>query len=198
MAFSIEASLDNIRSLADTYGLPTRRKDESLYRVLGACLTLCEEVQENSAEQELKAAVRKSVDFKNPDLIGKGRSASNNGKGRRYTNSDTDVYILTARFALEGIDNRSSTYRYAKALRCAAQRMISGEELPEWLKKHGGVRSLSPEGVQVEKWKELLFRAYMLMIQQEGAAVQLCAKDIGDFLSKYDLEGLANLRQKSE
>jgi hypothetical protein len=61
-------------------------------------------------------------------------------------------------------------------LRSAAQRQISGEELPTWLKENGGVRKLDPCGKNVYKERRLLLRAYL---ELDGHDLQ---EEIGAFL----------------
>jgi hypothetical protein len=129
----LDARLDAIRKRASDGGMPVRRKDRQLYGVLADCLTLCEDVEREGLLPELRRAVRVSVDI---------RGQGNAGKGRRYVETGSDVFILVSRFALEGHDNRNSFYRYASTLREAAKRQIRGADLEEWLSSNGGVKAL--------------------------------------------------------
>lgn len=125
--------LNAARDRALKGGLPTRRRDGALYALLSGCLFICEKVQREGLEAELRRAVQVSVDER-----GKG----NAGKGRRYAEKDSDAYILVCRHVLEGVDTRNSVYRYAVALREAAARQVSSPDLSKWLKDNGGVSAL--------------------------------------------------------
>jgi hypothetical protein len=137
--------LEQARNHAYNGGLPVRRKDGKLYAILAECLSICEEVIRDQKEDELRAAVKVSVDCRNPEVWGKGRAAGNAGKGKRYAESTSDAYILVARYVLEGVDNRNSVYRYASTLRAAGERQIASSDLVEWLENNGGVVALYRE-----------------------------------------------------
>ena len=114
-------------------GLPMRRKDGTLYSLLAGCLFICEKVQREGRETELREAVRVSVDI---------RGQGNAGKGRRYAERTADAYILVCRHVLDGVDNRNSTYRYAQALRNAHKLQITSDDLASFFAKKGGVAAL--------------------------------------------------------
>jgi len=139
---TLRARLQAARDQALAIGLPARRKDADLYRLLAACLAFCEEVERDNLHEELRDAVRVSVDERNPEIWGQGRGAGNQGRGRRYVETGSDCYILVSRFVLEQVDTRNSVYRYAKALRVAGKRQMRAADLVEWLTKNGGVRAL--------------------------------------------------------
>jgi hypothetical protein len=141
---NLRDKLEQARQSAIEIGVPARRKDADLYRLLSACLSLCEEVKRDRLEDELREAVRVSVDERNPEIWGTGRSASNNGRGRRYVEVQSDAYILVTRYVLEQHDTRNSIYRYAAALREAGRRQIASADLPSWLVDHGGIVALKP------------------------------------------------------
>ena len=136
----ILARLDAARATAEAGSIPLRRTDAALYATLAECLGICEDVIRDGLEKDLRGAVRVSVDFRNPEL--KGRSNSNNGRGRRYAETGSDAFILVCRYVLAGRDNRNSYYRYATTLREAAKRQIGSGSLVAWLTENGGVRAL--------------------------------------------------------
>ena len=129
----LKARLLAAREHADMGGVPMRRTDGALYALLAECLGICEDVERDGLLPELREAVRVTVDI---------RGVGNAGRGRRYAESDSDVYTLVARAVLEGVDNRNSVYRYAGALRCAGERQIRSDKLEHWLATHGGVVTL--------------------------------------------------------
>ena len=110
-------------------GVPARRKDQTLYKLLAECLHICEFVQLYHLEDQLRSEIAVSVDM---------RGHNNYGKGRRYTERSADVFILVCRFVLEGVDNRNSIYRYAAALREAHRRNLKAGDLEKWLLNRGG------------------------------------------------------------
>jgi hypothetical protein len=118
--------INRLREKAANGGLPLRRTDGALYEVLGDCLCLCEEVDRDALHEALRAQLR----------------ASGAQGNRRYVETTADTPILVARYVLEGQDGRNSFYRYAATLREAARRQIRGADLPEWLRKNGGVNAL--------------------------------------------------------
>lgn len=143
--------LDAIRATAIVNGVPVRRKDGRLYTLLADCLTLCEEVLRDNLEPELREAVRVTVDARNPEIWGSGRTQSNNGKGRRFAMANADAFLLVSRYVLTDLDNRNSHYRYALTLREAANRQIKGSDLAYWLSNNGGVNALYiPGGKRAE------------------------------------------------
>jgi hypothetical protein len=150
MTQTIHDRLRAARHTATQIGIPARRKDADLYRLLAVCLSVCEDVDSDGLQEELRAAVAVSVDERNPDIWGNGRAESNNGKGRRYVEKGSDSYILVSRFVLEKVDSRNSIYRYAAALREAGRRNIRSHDLPDWLTENGGVRSLTKYGMSIK------------------------------------------------
>jgi hypothetical protein len=134
--------LDAARAHALQTGLPARRKDAALYALLASCLAICEKVQSEGLEPELRAALKVSVDERNPEIWGQGRSAGNAGKGKRYAEKTSDAYVLVCRYVMEGRENYATRSRYATSLREAGRRKIHSAELVEWLTKNGGVHKL--------------------------------------------------------
>lgn len=124
--------LDDAKKRAFNGGLPIRRKDGSLYAVLAGCLFICEKVQREQLEDELRNVVKVSVDV---------RGENNAGKGRRYVFKESDAFTLVARYVLNN-DGRNSVYRYAMTLREANKRGITSGELQKWLLEEGGVQAL--------------------------------------------------------
>ncbi len=141
-ATGLQARLDAARESAFNGGVPIRRKDGKLYRLLAECLGICEEVKARGQEAELREMVRVSVDARNPEIWGNGRAASNNGRGRRFAYLDSDAFILVARYVLAGVDGRNSHYRYAVTMREAHKRGIPSADLVTWLGENGGVNAL--------------------------------------------------------
>jgi hypothetical protein len=139
---TLQSRLDAARENAFNGGVPIRRKDGKLYQLLAECLGICEEVKARGQEAELREMVRVSVDARNPEIWGNGRAASNNGRGRRFAYSDSDAFILVARYVLAGVDGRNSHYRYAVTMREAHKRQIAAAGLVEWLGENGGVNAL--------------------------------------------------------
>ena len=139
---TLQDRLDQAREHAINGGVPIRRKDGKLYQLLAECLGICEEVIAARQEAALREMVRVSVDARNPDIWGKGRAESNNGKGRRYAEAGSDAFILVARYVLTDVDGRNSHYRYATTLREAHKRQIAAANLVTWLGENGGVNAL--------------------------------------------------------
>lgn len=129
---TLRQMLDEARVMAADTGLPVRRKDAALYGLIAACLGICERVDREGLQDELREAVRVSVDI---------RGAGNAGRGRRFAMFESDVYILVARYVMAA-DQRNNPYRYAAAMREAAKRQIRSDALVDWLAEHGGVRAL--------------------------------------------------------
>lgn len=138
----LQARLDAARAMADSGGLPVRRKDRDLYALLSVCLGICEDVIANRREDNLREIFRVSVDQRNPEVWGQGRAAGNNGRGRRYANLSSDAYILVTRYVLGGEESRANKSRYAQALRVAAERGLASETFAMWLSENGGINTL--------------------------------------------------------
>ena len=126
---SLLAKLNEARAKAENGGIPIRRTDGMLYALLGQCLAICEEVLRDGKTEELRQAVE-----------GGNRFVA--GKGRRYVEANTDVYVMLGRYVLQGNDSRNSYYRYAATMREAGKRQISAADLPTWLATNGGVNAL--------------------------------------------------------
>lgn len=121
------------RDLALRSGVPARRKDSELYRLLADCLAICELVERDGLKERLREEIAVSVNIRNQ---------SNKGKGRRYVELGSDIPVTVCRFVLDGVDNRSSVYRYATCLREAAKRQIRSDALVDWVQKNGGLVTL--------------------------------------------------------
>ena len=121
--------LNTVRAKAEHGGIPMRRTDAVLYALLGDCMAICEEVLRDGKEDELREAVE-------------GGKRFTPGKGRRYVERGTDVYVMVGRYALQGHDSRNSYYRYAATMREAAKHQISAADLPAWLAANGGINAL--------------------------------------------------------
>jgi hypothetical protein len=124
--------LEAARVVAVNGGLPVRRKDGTLYALLAKCLAICEKVQRERIEDDLREAVRVRVNI---------RGQNNKGKGRRYAENGSDAFVLVCRYVLSD-DARNSPYRYATTLREASRRQIPSDDLFEWLTENGGVQAL--------------------------------------------------------
>ena len=159
--------LNRVRNMAQRDGLPVRRKDGALYDFLSECLGICEHVSANNQEPELREIFRISVDVKSPELWGKGlgRTAGNQGKGRRYAEAGSDVFVLVMRYVMGGeaeSNIRVGRSRYAFALREAFKRKISAVQLKQWLTDNGGVNTLyksRPQTTEVRKTSTLTLNA---------------------------------------
>lgn len=121
------------RDLALRAGVPSRRKDAELYRLLADCLAICEMVERDGLRERLRDEIAVSVDIRNQN---------NAGKGRRYVEQGSDVPVTVCRFVLDGVDNRSSVYRYATCLREAMKRQILSDSLVDWVQENGGLLTL--------------------------------------------------------
>jgi hypothetical protein len=130
----LERKLDSVRRQAIAGGLPVQRRDRDLYSILSACLEICEEVQRDGLEKQLREYVRVSV-------AGTGLSVDEARKGRRYAYPSSDAYVLVCRCVL-GSETMQLRSKYAHALREAARRQISWRDLSEWLRNNGGVLAL--------------------------------------------------------
>lgn len=139
---SLRDMLDAAKRTAQNGGLPVRRKDGTLYRMLAECLAVCEVVQREGREDELRALIRKSIDARNPGIWGQGRAESNNGRGRRYAERGSDAFILVCRYVLPETETTAARSRYSNALREASKQGITSDQLPAWLAEHGGVNTL--------------------------------------------------------
>lgn len=138
----LRTMLDAAKHTALNGGLPVRRKDGTLYRLLAECLAICEVVARHGREDELRKLITVSVDERNPATWGKGRAGSNNGKGRRYAERGSDAFILVCRYVLPSTETTAARSRYSRALREASKRGITSDALPSWLSDHGGVNTL--------------------------------------------------------
>lgn len=155
--------LNRVRNMAQRDGLPARRKDGALYDFLSECLGICEYVSANNQEPELREIFRISVDVKNPELWGKGlgRAIGNQGKGRRYAEAGSDVFVLVMRYVMGGETEsniRVGRSRYAFALREAFKRKILAAQLKQWLIDNGGVNTLykgRPQTAETRKTSSL-------------------------------------------
>lgn len=134
--------LDAAKRTAQNGGLPIRRKDGTLYKMLAECLAVCELVQAENREYELRELLRVSIDARNPAIWGQGRAASNNGKGRRYAERGSDAFILVCRYVLPDTESTAGRSRYSNALREAHKQGITSRDLVAWLTEHGGVNTL--------------------------------------------------------
>lgn len=134
--------LNAARAMADQGGLPIRRKDADLYALLARMMAICETVERDGLDGDLRDALKVSVDCRNPELIGKGRDASNNGRGRRYVETGSDTFILVCRYVLPATESTVARHRYSVAIREAAKRQIGSENLAKWLAENGGVNTL--------------------------------------------------------
>lgn len=126
--------LETVRQKALKGGLPTRRKDGALYGLLTGILFICEKVDREGLHDELREAIRVTVDV---------RGQGNAGKGRRFSFKGADAPVLVCRHVLGEIDTRDAVYRYARALREARKRGLTSGELSGWLKKNGGLLALT-------------------------------------------------------
>lgn len=129
----LRTRLDAARDMADSGGLPVRRKDGDLYALLALCLGICEDVIASQREDELREIFRVSVDK---------RGENNRGRGRRYAYPSSDAYILVVRYVMDNEDSRANKSRYAQALRVAADRGVRSDGLVEWLIDNGGINTL--------------------------------------------------------
>lgn len=120
--------LDEVKASASKGGLPQRRKDLELYKILASCLDLCLWAdREEALRSELVEAVR---------------AKEKEGRNRVYVNSGAKTAVLVCRYVLEGEDNRNSIYRYAACLDQAIERQLRPEGLVDWLRENGGLNRL--------------------------------------------------------
>lgn len=124
---TLETKLTELHRFTTACGVPVRRKDAVLYGALAACLELCEFVQSERLEQDLRDAV----------VRGTGGT-----KGSCFFKHTSDVYIMVCRYAFGGPKDRSSIVKYSQTIREAAARQIRSEDLAGWLAKNGGTRAL--------------------------------------------------------
>ena len=129
----LQSKLDTIRHRAHNDGLPVRRKDGALYRLLADCLSLCEWVQQEGLESQVRDCLRVHVNRRGED---------NRGRGRKYVEHASDVYTVVCRYALGDFETRANYTRYAVAIREAAKRQIRGDGLAVFLSDQGGVMAL--------------------------------------------------------
>jgi hypothetical protein len=139
---ALKSMLDAARAEAYSGGMPVRRKDAALYGLLAKCLAACEIVQREGREDDLRELIRVSVDARNPSIWGQGRAAGNQGRGRRYAEAASDVFVLVCRYVLPETETRAARSRYASALREASRRQIASGQLAAWLSENGGVLTL--------------------------------------------------------
>lgn len=125
----LQAKLNELRQRTTSGGVPVRRRDSVLYGALAECLALCEFVQGERLETDLRAAVEAPAE-------------GPRGKGSRFVKSSSDVYTMVCRFAFGNPMDRSSIVKYSQAIREAASRQIRSVDLEEWLKRNGGTRAL--------------------------------------------------------
>lgn len=123
------ADLESLRSEAQANGLPVRRTDARLYDLLSRVYAAALAVEREGAVADLCARVE-------------GLKSPKPGANRAFLFKHSDVFILASRYVLTGVDNRNSVYRYAAAMRGAAQRQIKPDDLSAWLAENGGLREL--------------------------------------------------------
>lgn len=129
MNAELQSRLEELRRLTLTGGVPVRRKDAVLYEALAKCLSLCEYIQQERLEADLRAALT---------VPGEGRQ----GKGGQKVKATSDVYQMVVRFAFGSPKDRSSIVKYAQTIREAAARQIGSQRLAAWLAANGGTRAL--------------------------------------------------------
>lgn len=132
---TLQTKLEAARKQAIEGGIPVRRKDRDLYATLAACLEICEEVVRDGLEPQLRSIIQVSV-------AGQGLSVDEARVGKRFTYKASDAYLLVCRYVLSDTETKQLQSKYSQALREAARRQISSAQLPEWLKKNGGVLAL--------------------------------------------------------
>lgn len=135
MTGTLAEKLDAARRQALEGGVPVQRKDRDLYAILAACLAICEEVQRDGMEPQLRELVRVSV-------AGQGLDVDAARRGRRYAYPSSDAYVLVCRYVLGASETMQLRSKYSHALREAARRQIGSNRLPEWLRENGGVLAL--------------------------------------------------------
>lgn len=120
-------TIRDLRSRASFFA-NKRRKDVELYQVLAECLAICETVER---ERSL------------PELIEQFLAQRSEGvSGRRYLESNPDVYLVVGRLVFEQESNRAACWRYTATLREAAQLQIASSGFVEWLRTNGGINAL--------------------------------------------------------
>lgn len=124
---TLSDKLKAARLRAQKGGIPARRKDSDLYKILAEILDICQDVDREGLRS---------------DLIEELTARDKAGRNRIYVYPQSDNYVLTCRYVLEGEDNRNSIYRYAASIREAAKRQIRAENLASWLKENGGINTL--------------------------------------------------------
>ena len=112
------AVVDRLRGAARE-ALGGVRSREELYRIVAECLSLCETVE----EAELR------------ELLLERRGAR--------AEKDSDRYLVVARLVFEG--RRDVVWRYAVAMRVAAQHQVRSVEFPDWVGPRGGLNALWAE-----------------------------------------------------
>jgi hypothetical protein len=128
---SLQARLDLARSNAFNGGLPVRRKDGALYALLAECLSICEWVQHEGLETQVRDHLRERLNVdKQP------------GVRARYVESVSDVYTIVCRYVLGDYDTRANYTRYAVAMREAARRQVRSDRLVDFLHDAGGIMAL--------------------------------------------------------
>jgi hypothetical protein len=101
----------------------------SLRAVLADCLLLCERCNRDPEE-------RAALD----DLFREDAKASS---GRRYVEHGTDIYLRVCRFVFDRDSSRQASWRYANALRGAADSQVRSGDFASWCKANGGVAAIS-------------------------------------------------------
>jgi hypothetical protein len=132
--------LEQVRHHADTGGLPVRRKDAALYALLAECLSICEWVQAEGLEGQLRQ-----------HLLARLREGNPTGRAR-YVEKASDVYTVVCRYALGDWDTRANYTRYAVAMREAAKRQVSSDRLADYLREAGGIMALFNGRPNPERW----------------------------------------------
>lgn len=117
--------LEAARAKAFQNGVPIRRQDIALYRLLAECLSIADTVSSKEIYEELRTV------FLSRTLEGE----------KKFLLTGNPI-LLVCRYVLEGQDNRNSIYRYAKSLEEARRRNIDASSLEDWLHRNGGIKAL--------------------------------------------------------
>lgn len=122
---SIFVDLDALRLEAEEIR-PKRRAHAELHELIGRCLLLCERAEKAGCIEILKE-----------------RATSRAGKrNRTYFEKSADIFLVVGRLVFEVDKGREASYRYTSVMREARKKGISGQELPAWLQKNGGLNAL--------------------------------------------------------
>lgn len=97
----------------------------ALYNVMGTCMELCERCTDPEEKQRLHALFLEQPKTGN----------------RRFVEKGSDIFVLVCRYVFTETD-RTNAMRYASALREASKLNLSSADLPEHMKKNGGVNAL--------------------------------------------------------